>query len=381
MEHPVRGGSARRWKTPFVGISLILLLSLQPAFSRPTPGGPSMKDKAETALVAGDAELAASLYERWLEANPGDVVAWYNYACAFALLGRKDEALRTLEDAVTAGWRDSTWTSRDPDLTTLHGDLEFARILDRIGELSRLERASVTRRPAPLYTLQQRIAPYRVALPAVYSDQGPPHPVTILLHGRGGDMDDQEDLPVRLALPDMVYLLPRAPYPVSEQTGGFEYWPREAFLVGDTARANEAQRLTALWLRDLVRDAANRLNLDTSRVFLVGFSQGAAMAYIAAEETPSLYLGAGALCGYLPEGRRDSTAFLPLARGKVALFIAHGDRDRVFNVSEANLARDLASAAGVEVTAHTYPVGHDICDEMVVDLGEWMLALLQKRNP
>src|SRR6267142_3453606 len=44
------------------------------------------------------------------------------------ILMRKPEALDTLHKAWEAGYRDSVWTRRDPDLTLLHGDPEFERL-------------------------------------------------------------------------------------------------------------------------------------------------------------------------------------------------------------------------------------------------------------
>ncbi len=52
----------------------------------------------------------------------------YNAACVFCELGRKPEALAALGRAAEAGFRDSDWARRDPDLALLHGDPEFERL-------------------------------------------------------------------------------------------------------------------------------------------------------------------------------------------------------------------------------------------------------------
>src|SRR5262249_31183624 len=61
-----------------------------------------------------------------LRANEASIL--YNAACNFCLLKKKSEALDALRKAWEAGFKDSTWARRDPDLTLLHEDPEFERL-------------------------------------------------------------------------------------------------------------------------------------------------------------------------------------------------------------------------------------------------------------
>jgi serine/threonine protein kinase/tetratricopeptide (TPR) repeat protein len=61
-----------------------------------------------------------------LRANEASIL--YNAACTYAMLNRKKEALDTLRSAWEAGFKDSTWARRDPDLAILHDDPEFQRM-------------------------------------------------------------------------------------------------------------------------------------------------------------------------------------------------------------------------------------------------------------
>ncbi|MGB7437208.1 MAG: protein kinase [Candidatus Acidiferrum sp.] len=61
-----------------------------------------------------------------LRANEASIL--YNAACTYAMLNRKKEALDTLRSAWEAGFKDSTWARRDPDLALLHDDPEFQRM-------------------------------------------------------------------------------------------------------------------------------------------------------------------------------------------------------------------------------------------------------------
>jgi non-specific serine/threonine protein kinase len=66
-----------------------------------------------------------------LRANEASIL--YNAACTFALMEKKAEAIDTLRKAWEAGFKDSTWARRDPDLGILQGDPEFERLYPPIG--------------------------------------------------------------------------------------------------------------------------------------------------------------------------------------------------------------------------------------------------------
>jgi serine/threonine protein kinase/Tfp pilus assembly protein PilF len=61
-----------------------------------------------------------------LRANEASIL--YNAACIYGLLKRKPEALDALRKAWEAGFKDSTWARRDPDMAFLHDDPEFERL-------------------------------------------------------------------------------------------------------------------------------------------------------------------------------------------------------------------------------------------------------------
>ena len=61
-----------------------------------------------------------------LRANEASIL--YNAACVYCYLKKKPEAMDTLRKAWEAGFRDSVWARRDPDLNLLHDDPEFDRL-------------------------------------------------------------------------------------------------------------------------------------------------------------------------------------------------------------------------------------------------------------
>ena len=61
-----------------------------------------------------------------LRANEASIL--YNAACLYCKLNRKPDALDALRKSWEAGFKDSAWARRDPDLVLLHDDPEFDRL-------------------------------------------------------------------------------------------------------------------------------------------------------------------------------------------------------------------------------------------------------------
>ena len=63
--------------------------------------------------------------------RPNEPLILYNAACTYCAMKQKGDALETLGKAWRAGYRDSEWAWRDPDLAILHEEPEFARLFPR----------------------------------------------------------------------------------------------------------------------------------------------------------------------------------------------------------------------------------------------------------
>jgi len=64
--------------------------------------------------------------------NPQDHLTLYNLACAYALSGKKSEALEALERSVEAGFADHGHMEKDPDLQSLRDDSRFQRLIEKM---------------------------------------------------------------------------------------------------------------------------------------------------------------------------------------------------------------------------------------------------------
>jgi len=63
-----------------------------------------------------------------MQLRPNDAMVLYNAACVLCQIGKRPEAIAAISRACGAGYNDTAWARRDPDLTDLHGDPEFERL-------------------------------------------------------------------------------------------------------------------------------------------------------------------------------------------------------------------------------------------------------------
>jgi phospholipase/carboxylesterase len=200
---------------------------------------------------------------------------------------------------------------------------------------------------------------HRAELPEP-GDRGP-YPAVVMVHGWLGD-----EMVMGIfgqALPrGVVVVSPRGPLAVDDDNyGWYEHLnDLEGFRAGLSA------------LRGFVTGLPGAYPVDARRVWLMGFSQGAAMSLALLLSDPVLVAGVVALAGFVPEFARPWTAPRKLA-GKPVL-ILHGREDETVTVEQAHAARDLLAAAGADVTYHEYDVGHKLNAQGMRDLQAWLEA-------
>jgi tetratricopeptide (TPR) repeat protein len=95
----------------------------------------SLRARASHTLHAKRYAEAAALFEQQIRAEPYQstkATASYNLACAYALAGQPQPALRALAQAQRLGFSNLALVRTDTDLTSLHAAPEFAQVLRRM---------------------------------------------------------------------------------------------------------------------------------------------------------------------------------------------------------------------------------------------------------
>jgi phospholipase/carboxylesterase len=209
-------------------------------------------------------------------------------------------------------------------------------------------------------------------------------PVVMLLHGLGGD-EHAMSLFARSIPAAFSMISPRAP--IAIEPGMFPgytdrgySWVRPAVppdRVSFTPAIDQLRRFVAAF--------------DRSPVYLMGFSQGAALSYAFSLAEPTLVAGVIALAGFLPEELRPSTssqrgsAHAPSdaeRRGRAwrnafpqrGYLIIHGTDDQIVPIHRAHQARDFLRSIGAPVEYHAYPIGHKVAPQGLKDITHWLAA-------
>jgi len=194
---------------------------------------------------------------------------------------------------------------------------------------------------------------HRFAPPAT-----PGGPVILALHGTGGDENDLLPL-VKMIDPDAGILSPRGN--VLEQ-GMPRFFRRIAEGVFDL---EDLRRRTAQ-LGAFLEDAAARYGFEASRLYALGYSNGANIAASLLLSTPGALAGAmllRAMVPFEPDALPDLTG--------VPVLISAGREDSMIPQAQTKRLADLLSEAGADVTLSWIEAGHGLVRREIDEAARW----------
>jgi phospholipase/carboxylesterase len=204
-----------------------------------------------------------------------------------------------------------------------------------------------------------------------------PRFAVIWLHGLGADGNDFGPIVPELVAkdwPGIRFVFPHAPRRPITINGGM---PMRAWYditgMEIAQRQDEAGiRASMAQVETLIAREVER-GIPAERIFLAGFSQGAAMVLSAGLRHARRLAGVVALSGYLPLDQQ-LLAERSSANADVPIFIGHGSLDPVVPQTLGMLSRDFLRAQGYTVDWHGYPMAHQVCTEEITDLRHWIGA-------
>jgi len=205
--------------------------------------------------------------------------------------------------------------------------------------------------------------PVRVLVPHAYQHSYA-YPLLVMLHGWGSNEYDLIHVASSISPQNYVCISLRGMEPCSERPDGefgFSWGRTDAFL-----EATDQYMIAAM---DRVQHI---YRIHPQRIFLVGFSQGASVAYRLALRHAQRFAGIVALSGWLPTLGTNDVLLWESVR-HLRAFIGHGTGDRVVPLSAAARSQDKLARAGLDVTFRKYPCGHGVSQAMLHDVNHWVL--------
>jgi phospholipase/carboxylesterase len=207
--------------------------------------------------------------------------------------------------------------------------------------------------------------------PCIRVNQGA-SPVLVLLHGMGGNKTDLMSLASMLEAQFCV-LSVRAPIVMPE---GGHSWYGVQFAPDPIIDFDQAEASRLLMI-GFLNDALQRYKLESSSVFLVGFSQGAIMAAGVALTRPDLVAGLVMISGRILSQVKTQVASRADLEG-LNVFVAHGRDDQRLPLFHAHETRDWLVRLGVNLTYQEYEGGHEIGSDEYRDVAQWLFERIDR---
>ena len=206
-----------------------------------------------------------------------------------------------------------------------------------------------------------------------------PRATVIVLHGLGADGNDFVPVCDELdlsAVGPVRFLFPSAPMRPVTINGGYvmRAW-YDIVDIGSARREDETGLRASRGAIDAMIAGERARGIASSRIVLMGFSQGCAMSLMTGLRHAEPLAGIVGLSGYLPLAdltaaeRSDANRATPI-------FLAHGMRDPVVPAARAIASRDALRSLGHDVDWHDYPIEHTVSIEEIRDLEAWLLRVL-----
>jgi phospholipase/carboxylesterase len=177
-----------------------------------------------------------------------------------------------------------------------------------------------------------------------------PYPVVIMLHGWTGDENSMWIFSPRLPK-NALLIAPRGLYKTNEN--GYSWHPEISKpwpWITDFMASVEAMINTI--------SITNFPDGNFSELHIIGFSQGAALAYTIASMHPERVASLVGLSGFLPDG---ASAWLVSNRLQgLPVFVAHGSEDDLVPIERARMSVGMLQEAGANVIYCEDRVGHKL---------------------
>lgn len=202
--------------------------------------------------------------------------------------------------------------------------------------------------------------------PSLRQDARPP--VMFLFHGYGSNEEDLFSF--ASDLPDSVCVI-SARAPLALQPFGYAWYSINFEAPYGKWSDVEQARASRDLILHFIKEACKVYHLDTSRVTLLGFSQGAVLSYAVGLSFPEHVRNVIALSGYIDENTLVE-GYENKDHSNLKVYASHGQLDMVIPPEWAEKAPVLLNKLGIPCQYQEFPVGHGVSPGNFDSLLHWL---------
>ena len=193
------------------------------------------------------------------------------------------------------------------------------------------------------------------------------HPsIIILLHGRGGNENSLFRYSPQLPK-DAVIIAPRGPFELGN--GAYAWYHVTEGGEAPEPDAKEAEK-SRMILSDFIDQVAKKFKIPASRVYVMGFSQGGAMALSVGLTHPEFVKGVVSMSGRVLDDVKKNLGNKEQLK-HTSIFMGHGSHDKLLPVKFARENHEFLKTNKILVAYHEYEIGHEIGPDEMKDVKEW----------
>lgn len=201
----------------------------------------------------------------------------------------------------------------------------------------------------------------------VLTPEGPgPFPTVVMIHGRKGT-EDVMWIFARTIPKEWQIISIRAIY---EEEDGYS-WNKPLGRFPTLEEMEEGATAVARFIEQL----PHIYPANPNKIYLMGFSQGAAVSFATAVKHQGLVQGVAGLVGFVPEMNDAILAQAPLK--DLPVFMAVGEKDDTIPLEVARASGEALRALGAWLEYREYPTGHKLNGAGMRKLQAWWEMVAQ----
>ncbi len=326
---------------------------------------PYYRVSAESAYENKNYKKAAQYYLYILGHTYDDAGVIYQLSRCYAYIREYELASRYLVRAVNAGFSNFSIIEKDEAFNNIRKTAVFNKALSDIKKYAK--------QFGEIHYFQgPKMNKCRVRVPESY-DPEKKYTLIVGLHGNGGSSEGFIRVADNIKEDNIIFAAPQGPYlkAISNSRMNDRYsWGIE---INDKKLWERGDHLSIDYIVSAVEYVSSLYKID--KVYLLGFSEGAAYTYITGIKNPNMFEGIICIGGRLPSTDKSYSLYSEediKTSNKLKVFIAHGLLDKAVKIEHGKKAKKKLKKADYDVTMYTYNDGHTIPKTVIDEVIKWI---------